>query len=130
MPGTFSVPARRERRDGLHETVAEATCLCGHRARPRLAGHASCVLKSKADHRQCGIHRGDLSCCLDGIGVEVDIGFGCDFAYFLDRLEDSGFVVRHHDSDQAGVGAEGAAYIVRICHAASVYWNVGDFDAG
>ena len=68
-----------------------------------------------------------LPCCLYRVGVEIDVRFGGDLANLFDRLQDAGFVVRHHDGDQLGVGAQGATNVVGIDQAAAIDRNIRDF---
>lgn len=51
---------------------------------------------------------------LNSVGMEPDVGFLRDAADLVDRLDDAGFIVRHHDADKSGVGADGAADVVGI----------------
>src|SRR6185312_8360595 len=57
---------------------------------------------------------GRLGGGLHRVGVEPDISFLGNAADFPNRLNGSGFVVRHHHANQAGVGAEGAANLIGI----------------
>ena len=67
---------------------------------------------------------------LHRVGMEVDIGFGGDFADLFDRLQHTGFIVGHHDGDEPGIRPQRAANVVRIDQAPAVHRNVGDFAAG
>ena len=68
-----------------------------------------------------------LPCRLYRVGVKINVGFGGDLANLLDGLQDAGFVVRHHDGDELGVRAQGAADVVGINQAAAIHGDVGDF---
>ena len=71
----------------------------------------------------------DLSRRLHRIGMEVNIGFGGDFADLFDRLQHAGFIVGHHDGDEPGIRPQRPAHVVGINLAPAVHRNVGDFAA-
>ncbi len=48
----------------------------------------------------------ELAGCLDGVGVEESAGGVGDGGEFGDGLDDAGLVVREHDADEFGVGAD------------------------
>ncbi len=50
---------------------------------------------------------GELAGGLDGVGVEESAGGVGDGGEFGDGLDDAGLVVREHDADELGVGADG-----------------------
>src|ERR1700734_2283227 len=68
-----------------------------------------------------------LPCRLYGVSVKIDIGFGCDFAKHLDRLQHAGLVVRHHDRDELCVRTQSAANVVGINQPAAIDGNVSEF---
>ena len=71
----------------------------------------------------------DFTRRLHRVSVKVNARLGCDFSHLFDRLQDSSLIVRHHDRDQLGVRAQGAANIGRIHQAASIHWQNGHFRA-
>ena len=71
----------------------------------------------------------ELSGCLNGISVEVNVGLGGDLADLFDRLDCSGLVVGHHEGDELGVGPEGAADVGGIDDAVAAYRKKCHLDA-
>ena len=72
---------------------------------------------------------GELAGCLDGVGVEIDVGFGGDLADLFDGLDRAGLVVGHHDADELGIRPERAAHVGRIDDAFAAYGQKGHLDA-
>src|ERR1700753_39113 len=61
--------------------------------------------------------------CLHSIGMEINIRLGANFSDLIHRLQNSGFVIRHHDRDQLGVWTQGATNILGINQASSIRRN-------
>src|SRR5260370_19318465 len=62
----------------------------------------------------------DLPCRLNCIGVKEDVRFSSDRSNLFHRLQDSGFVIRHHDRDQLCIRPKSASDIVLIKPAPSI----------
>ena len=72
---------------------------------------------------------GNFSDGLDGVGVEVDVGFGGDFPDISKRLDGAKLVVGVHHADENGFGAKGMAEFVEVDEAFAVDGEIGDRDA-
>ena len=57
--------------------------------------------------------------------MKMNVRLGGNLANFLDRLQHSGFVVRHHDGNQLGVGEYCSPYVVWIDKPATIHRHKG-----
>src|SRR5271163_1128961 len=64
---------------------------------------------------------------LNRICVEEHLGLCRNPSDFLEWLQHTGLVVRHHDRYQPGVWPQGSPHIVRVDQAAAVHWQESDF---
>ena len=71
---------------------------------------------------------GELAGDLDGVGVEEGSGVVGDGGEFGDGLDDAGLVVRVHDADEFGVGADGGFEGGGLDEAFGCGGEEGDFD--
>jgi len=66
---------------------------------------------------------------LNGVGVEVEVGFCGDVANFFEWLDGAEFVVGVHDGDEHGFLANGAAQIFYVNLSFSVDRQIGNAHA-
>lgn len=66
---------------------------------------------------------------LDGVGVEHHPGLAADRPQLPDGLDGADLVVGIHDADQAGVGAQGLAQLVRRDQPLLPHLQQGDLEA-
>ena len=64
---------------------------------------------------------------LHGIGVKPHVGFGSNLADLFDGLQNAGFVVGHHDGDQARILAQRTAHALRLNLSVAVHAHAGNF---
>ena len=63
----------------------------------------------------------DFAGGLHRVSVKTNARLRLRFSDLLDRLQDSGLIVRHHDRDQLGVRPQSAAHIGGIDQAAAIH---------
>ena len=115
IPGTFSVPARRERSWlSAMKASAAAEFPCVTYSAPIALRSMHLVARNRQQIAADAHIDRNLARRLHRVSVEVNIGFSGDFADLLDRLQHAGLVVRHHDGDQLGVRPQRPAHVVGI----------------
>ena len=62
--------------------------------------------------------------------MEIDIGFGGDFADLFHGLQHTGFVVGHHDGDEPRIRPQGPPDIIGIYSPVAIHRNVSHLTAG
>src|ERR1700688_1563992 len=71
----------------------------------------------------------NFACSLYRVGVKNNLGLRGDLAKLLNRLQHSGFVIRHHYGNQFRVGTQRAAHVVRINQTPAIYRQISYFAA-
>ena len=71
---------------------------------------------------------GNFSGGLDGIGVEVDVGFGGNVADFGEGLNHAELIVGLHHGDENGLGAKSMAKIAEIDETITIDGKIRDGD--